>query len=148
MRRFWEDKWVEILPEERQFIADSLTAVLDKASAVDGPRLTLVNENTVLARLGELEVQILASQYGETIVLTNYGDDYGDVLQVSITPSDERKEKDIRKLIGQFFRIAKQQKTQQEKEAADSARQNAESLETTARSEILQRLRHTLDNAR
>jgi len=147
MRRFWEDKWVEILPEERQFIADSLTAVLDKASAVDGPRLTLVNENTVLARLGELEVQILASQYGETIVLTNYGDDYGDVLQVSITPSDERKEKDIRKLIGQFFRIAKQQKTQQEKEAADSARQNAESLETTARSEILQRLRHTLDNA-
>ena len=80
MRRLWEDKWVEILPEERQFIADSLTAVLDKASAVDGPRLTLVNENTVLARLGELEVQILASQYGETIVLTNYGDDYGDVL--------------------------------------------------------------------
>ena len=148
MRRSWKDEWVEILPEERQFIADSLTAVLDKASAVDGPRLTLVNENTVLARLGELEVQILASQYGETIVLTNYGDDYGDVLQVSITPSDERKEKDIRKLIGQFFRIAKQQKTQQEKEAADSARQNAESLETTARSEILQRLRHTLDNAR
>src|SRR3989344_2422381 len=148
MRRSWKDNWVEILPEERQFIADSLTAVLDKASAVDGPRLTLVNENTVLARLGELEVQILASQYGETIVLTNYGDDYGDVLQVSITPSDERKEKDIRKLIGQFFRIAKQQKTQQEKEAADSARQNAESLETTARSEILQRLRHTLDNAR
>ena len=147
MRRSWKDNWVEILPEERQFIADSLTAVLDKASAVDGPRLTLVNENTVLARLGELEVQILASQYSETIVLTNYGDDYGDVLQVSFTPADEWKDKDIRTLIGPLFRIAKQQKAQQEKEAADSARQNAESLETTARSEILQRLRHTLDNA-
>ena len=147
MRRSWKDNWVEILPEERQFIADSLTAVLDKASAVDGPRLTLVNENTVLARLGELEVQILASQYGETIVLTNYGDDYGDVLQVSFTPADEWKDKDIRKLIGTFFRIAQQQKAQQEKEEADSARQNAEVLETTARFEILQRLRHTLDNA-
>ncbi len=140
MKILWDNELLDVTPGEKQFVVDVLER-LKQSSESGNSVLRADTPETLNTELGALAVNLFLCKYTASIGIDV---EHGDALYVSITPSDENKDRQILKLMEELFEIGERKEAELKIRQREREQREKEQTKQEKRATALTRLREEL----